>query len=96
MELGGQVDITNATLNANAAMKQMDMQQAEATRAQDTAKKDELKGGIQELGKGLNELAKRLDGKRVKGVQKIKDASGKMVAARIQRGDGSVDDVPIQ
>ena len=87
---------TKATLDQQAIFKQVDVQQQASEKAEESSKKDELKGNIAEVQQGLNQLVKSLDGKRVKGVQKVRDAEGRMIAARIQRGDGSVDDVPIQ
>jgi hypothetical protein len=55
-----------------------------------------LKENIGEVQQGLAMLMKQLEGKSVKGVQKVRDAEGRMIAARIKRGDGSVEDVPIQ
>ena len=87
---------TKATLDQNAIFKQVDLQREAEDKAEESSKKDELKENIQEVQQGLMELVKQLDGKRVAGVQKVRDANGRMVAARIKRGDGSVEDVPIQ
>lgn len=87
---------TKATLDQNAIFKQVDLQREAEDKAEELSKKDELKSNIQEVQQGLMELVKQLDGKRVAGVQKVRDANGRMVAARIKRGDGSVEDVPIQ
>lgn len=87
---------TKATLDQNAIFKQVDLQREAADKEEELSKKDELKEHIQEVQQGLMEIVKQLDGKRVAGVQKVRDANGRMVAARIKRGDGSVEDVPIQ
>jgi hypothetical protein len=51
---------------------------------------------VNAMQQGMSQLVQMQDGKRAVGVEKIKGPDGKMVAARVRRADGSVEEVTIQ
>jgi len=66
------------------------------TKAKDGQQKESLNTNINQVKKGLTDLQKQLEGRKATGVTKVRDAEGKMIAARIKRGDGSEEEVSIQ
>jgi hypothetical protein len=65
-------------------------------KARDSKATRSLINNVKQVQEGLVQLAKTIDDRRAVGVKKIRDAEGKLVAAQIKRGDGSVEDVHIQ
>jgi hypothetical protein len=50
---------------------------------------------LQALKAGLQQIVSTREGKRVLGIQKVRDKAGRMIAGRVVRADGSQDDIPI-
>jgi hypothetical protein len=65
------------------------------TKAKDGAEKESLATNIKQVQTGLGDLLKKIDGRQAKGVTKVRDKDGKMIAARVKRADGTEDEVPI-
>jgi hypothetical protein len=66
------------------------------SKAKESGEKESLSTNIKEVQAGLGDLLKKIDGRQAKGVTKVRDKDGKMIAARVKRADGSEDEVPIQ
>lgn len=111
IQAGKDIQVEAAKLQTTVDVKTADIQNQrdlELFRAQNEATRaaaDEAKGRMEqdmmgqhmgEMKQGLQELAKELKGKKAVSVSKKRDAEGRMVAAIIKRGDGTVDEVPIK
>jgi hypothetical protein len=51
---------------------------------------------FQQLGSALQDIVKMVQGRGVKGIERVRDPSGKLTGARVQRADGSTEEVRIQ
>jgi len=78
-----------------SSKRQLEMDKAALDQTKNS-EKESLVTNVKQVQKGLTDLMKQLDGKKAVGVTKVRDAEGKMIAARIKRGDGSEEEVKVQ
>jgi hypothetical protein len=64
-------------------------------KAKESGEKESLTTNIKQVQTVLTDLMKKMEGRQAKGVTKVRDKDGKMIAARVKRADGSEDEVPI-
>jgi len=87
--------VKKAELDQDMEKTHIQRQDAASSKENDKKANDSMATNVKQMQEGLNKLAKQIDGKRPVGVKKIRDAEGKMIAARIKRGDGTEDEVRV-
>jgi hypothetical protein len=103
-ELAHAEKIKGAELMQQHEEGQMKMQQEQMNvqqkAQQDAQSAEKLVGNMleqfQQLGSALQDIVKMVQGRGVKGIERVRDPNGKLTGARVSRADGSTEEVRIQ
>ena len=89
--------VKGAEIESDHMMKGADIQQKQLEASGAQSALDNMMKQFGELQKAMGEVVKLVDGRRVVGVERIKDPkTGRMIAAKAKRADGSSDEITIQ
>jgi hypothetical protein len=88
-------DMENRRITSAESIKSAELQRGDEDMAERKAM-EALMQQVNALKEGLTQIVQMQDGKRVMGIERVRDKSGRMIAGRVKRADGSVEEVTIQ
>jgi hypothetical protein len=100
MEIQTNVQLEDRRLGSTEGLKMEEFRRQDEEKAKED-NRDQLVAEVQtqfgELQQAMQALLQNIDGRKVVGVEKVRDPrTGKMAAARVRRADGSTEEVTIQ
>ena len=96
MKSGDTKELEYTKLNSSERMKAAELERDDDDMAERKAL-EMLMQQVDALKQSITQVVQKVDGNRVVGVEKIKDPkTGRMVAGRVKRADGTVEDITLQ
>jgi len=95
MKQGGSAQIEDKRIMSAQSIKAAELQRTDEDMMEKKAAQAMMEQ-VNTLQKSMQEFIQMQDGKRVVGVERVRGPDGRMVAGRVKRADGSVEEVTIQ